>query len=156
VKRKRVEITTKNSSETILFGEKISQCLKRGDLIFIKGDLGAGKSTLIKGIAKGLGVEEEVKSPSFIIVNEFKGREIFLYHVDLYRIEGFEIFNLGIEEFLKKGVVTIEWANKIENSFINKNIDLIDIEIEILDKNKRRIKLNFKGKEIIERCFKLL
>lgn len=152
VKKKRVEIITKNSEETISLGEKLASCLKKGDIILIKGELGAGKSTLIKGIAKGLEVNEEVKSPSFIIVNELIGKNYILYHVDLYRIDGVEIFNLGLEEFLKNGIVSIEWADKIEENLRSMDLDFINIQINILSKNERKIVLEFKGKELIERC----
>lgn len=155
VKRKRVEIITKNSEETISLGEKLASCLKKGDIILLKGELGAGKSTLIKGIAKGLEVNEEVKSPSFIIVNELIGKNYILYHVDLYRIDGVEIFNLGLEEFLKNGIVSIEWADKIEENLRNIDLDFINIQINILSENERKIVLEFKGKELIERCSNL-
>ncbi|MCX8095149.1 MAG: tRNA (adenosine(37)-N6)-threonylcarbamoyltransferase complex ATPase subunit type 1 TsaE [Caldisericia bacterium] len=154
MKKKELEIKTKSSSETINFGKKLSNCLKRGDLILIRGELGAGKSTLIKGIGKGIGVNEDVKSPSFIIVNELKGRELILYHIDLYRIEGNEIFELGLNEFLNNGVVAIEWAEKVYNFF--EDFDLIDIEIKILSENERNIKITLKGEEIIKRCFMFL
>ncbi|MBC7194335.1 MAG: tRNA (adenosine(37)-N6)-threonylcarbamoyltransferase complex ATPase subunit type 1 TsaE [Caldisericia bacterium] len=155
MKRKRVEIITKNSEETISLGEKLASCLKKGDIILLKGELGAGKSTLIKGIAKGLEVNEEVKSPSFIIVNELIGKNYILYHVDLYRIDGVEIFNLGLEEFLKNGIVSIEWADKIEENLRNIDLDFINIQINILSENERKIVLEFKGKELIERCSNL-
>lgn len=152
MKRKKVEIETKSSFETIDLGKKLSSCLQSGDLILIKGELGAGKSTFIKGIGKGIGVIEEIKSPSFIIVNELKGEKLTLYHIDLYRIDGIEIFELGLNEFLEKGVVVIEWADKVEEFF--KNFDLIEIDIEILDENRRKIIITFNGEELIERCFK--
>lgn len=152
MKRKKVEIETKSSLETIDLGKKLSSCLQIGDLILIKGELGAGKSTLIKGIGKGLGVIEEIKSPSFIIVNELKSKDMTLYHIDLYRIDGSEIFDLGLNEFLNKGIVVIEWADKVEEFF--KNFDLIEISIEILDENRRKIFITFKGEELIKRCFK--
>ncbi len=153
--RKRVEIITKNSEETISLGKRLASCLKKGDLILIKGELGAGKSTLIKGIAKGLEVNEDVKSPSFIIVNELIGRNYILYHIDLYRIDGVEIFNLGLEEFLKNGIVSIEWADKIEENLRNRDLDFLNIQINILGENERKIILEFKGKGIIERCSNL-
>lgn len=152
MKRKKVEIETKSSLETIELGKNLSNCLKIGDLILIKGELGAGKSTFIKGIGKGIGVTEEIKSPSFIIVNELKGEKLTLYHIDLYRIDGIEIFELGLNEFLNRGIVVIEWADKVEEFF--KNFDLIEIDIEILDENRRKIIITFNGEELIERCFK--
>lgn len=152
MKRKKVEIKTKSSFETIDLGKKLSSYLQIGDLILLKGELGAGKSTFIKGIGKGIGVIEEIKSPSFIIVNELKGEKLTLYHIDLYRIDGIEIFELGLNEFLEKGVVVIEWADKVEEFF--KNFDLIEINIKILDESRRKIIITFNGEELIKRCFK--
>lgn len=154
MKKKEVRITTKSSQETIDLGKKLSSCLKKGDLILVKGELGAGKSTLIKGIASGIGVKDEVKSPSFIIVNELEGDDVILYHIDLYRIEGKEIFTLGFDEFLSNGIVVIEWADKIEN-FLN-GIDFIDINIEIINENERKINIVFNGEELEKRCSKFL
>lgn len=152
MKRKKVEIKTKSSLETIELGKNLSNCLQIGDLILIKGELGAGKSTLIKGIGKGIGVRDEVKSPSFVIVNELKGKKLTLYHIDLYRIDGIEIFELGLNEFLNRGIVVIEWADKVEDFF--ENFDLIEIDIEILDENRRKIIITFNGEDIIKRCYK--
>ena len=82
-------IFTGSRDETIRLGERIGKALKAGDIIALHGELGAGKTTLIQGMAKGLGVKEWVTSPTFTIINEFKGK-INLYHVDLYRIDKME------------------------------------------------------------------
>ena len=152
MKRKEVKIKTENSLETIELGERLSLCLKKGDLVLVKGELGAGKSTFIKGIGKRFGFFDEIKSPSFIIVNEFKGIDFSLYHIDLYRIDGVEIFELGLNEFLNRGIVVIEWADKIEKFF--SYYDLIEVKIEILSENERLINIIFNGEELIKRCYK--
>ena len=78
-------IRTSSAEETVRLGERIARHLKKNDVVALTGELGAGKTTLIQGIAKGLGVKNYVTSPTFTIVNEFKGR-IPLYHMDLYRL----------------------------------------------------------------------
>lgn len=148
VKQKRVKVKTKNSAETIELGKKIGTHLLPGDLILISGELGAGKTTLIKGIAKGLNIDLYVKSPSFIVVSEYSGK-YKLYHIDLYRLDGDEIFNLGFFEFLEKGIVCVEWADKLKNDF--KDYENIKIEIEIFGK-ERMINIIFNGEEVIKRC----
>lgn len=151
MKQKRVKIKTKSSKETIDLGKKIGECLLPGDIVLISGELGAGKTTLIKGIAKGMNINLDIKSPSFVIVSEYSGK-YKLYHIDLYRIEKEEIDNLGISEFIEKGVVCIEWAEKLQNR-LNSTENII-INIEILN-NERVIEVVLNGKEIIQRCIVL-
>jgi tRNA threonylcarbamoyladenosine biosynthesis protein TsaE len=108
------EFTSKSPSETWDIGAFIGERAKRGDLYAIYGDLGAGKTQLVKGIARGIGVEDwlYVVSPSFTLMNIYEGKEMNLCHVDLYRIEGGECGSLNIEEFLDQGVVAVEWAER--------------------------------------------
>jgi len=107
---------THSASDTLILGERIGQLLKAGDNIFLFGDLGAGKTTLTQGMARGLGVSknEYVRSPSFTLVNEYSGR-MPVFHIDLYRIDSSpDLENLGLEEtFNGKGVVIVEWAEKL-------------------------------------------
>ncbi len=132
-------IATSDRNETILLGERIGKSLKAGDIVALSGELGAGKTTLIQGIAKGLGIRDWVTSPTFTIINEFKGR-IDLYHVDLYRIDRMEdAVDVEIEEYFTKGGVTvIEWAEKIKPLLPDKTIE---IDIDIISENKRDIEI---------------
>ncbi|MBI5682540.1 MAG: tRNA (adenosine(37)-N6)-threonylcarbamoyltransferase complex ATPase subunit type 1 TsaE [Deltaproteobacteria bacterium] len=110
----KLEIFNTNSQEeTRKLGKKIGAKLKAGDVIALIGDLGSGKTTFVQGLAKGLGVNELVKSPSFTIVNEYKGR-MPLYHIDIYRLGSVsELTEAGIEDFFYTDVVTVvEWAEK--------------------------------------------
>jgi tRNA threonylcarbamoyladenosine biosynthesis protein TsaE len=129
-------IATKAHKETILLGERIGRSLKTDDIVALSGELGAGKTTLIQGIAKGLGVQNWVTSPTFTLINEFEGK-LNLYHIDLYRIENIDdVEDLAIEEYFTKGGVTvIEWAEKIRSILPEKTIK---ISIKIVSDNERK------------------
>lgn len=96
---------------TLALGEKIGHALQSGDILLLEGDLGAGKTTLAQGIAKGMGVSEFVNSPTFVIINEYYSGRLPLYHMDLYRVEEeSQLYDLGVEEyFFGNGVCLIEW-----------------------------------------------
>lgn len=96
---------------TLALGEKIGHALQPGDILLLEGDLGAGKTTLAQGIAKGMGVSEFVNSPTFVIINEYYSGRLPLYHMDLYRVEEeSQLYDLGVEEyFFGNGVCLIEW-----------------------------------------------
>ncbi len=108
-------IITGSREETILLGEKIAKRCTPGTVIALRGGLGAGKTTIVQGIARGLGVSEIVTSPTFVIIAEYEGR-LPLHHIDLYRISGeTEFEDLGAEELLYGGGVSvIEWSERIE------------------------------------------
>jgi tRNA threonylcarbamoyladenosine biosynthesis protein TsaE len=109
----RIECISRSPSDTWDIGEYIGREAKIGDLYAIYGELGAGKTQLVKGIARGIGVEDwqYVVSPSFTIMNVYEGR-YNLCHVDLYRVLENEIDGLHIEEFLDSSVVVVEWAER--------------------------------------------
>ena len=106
-----MERISKSVEETLAIAEDFAARLKGGDIVLLHGDLGAGKTTFTKGIARALGVEEVVTSPTFTIVKEYEGRSLRLYHMDMYRLDG-DITELGIEDYLgrKDGVSVIEWC----------------------------------------------
>jgi tRNA threonylcarbamoyladenosine biosynthesis protein TsaE len=126
------EFTSKSPSETWKIGERIGKGAKRGELYAIIGELGAGKTQLVKGIAKGMGVEDwlYVVSPSFTIMNIYEGKDANLCHVDLYRIEGSEFEPLSIDEFLEDGVVAVEWPERTTwwDGIIRINIEVVGDE----------------------------
>ena len=112
---KSVDILSKSTDQTIKLGERLAKHLRKGDIFCLQGDLGSGKTTLIKGIAKGLKIaSEKVTSPTFVLMNAYEGR-LPLYHFDLYRLEEIhEISSIGYEEFLYgDGVAVIEWAERL-------------------------------------------
>lgn len=108
-----MRIVSKSPENTQSVGEKLGQIAQAGDIFLLTGDLGAGKTCLTQGVARGLGVKGYVSSPSFVVVKEHHGR-IPLYHVDLYRLERLEeVLDLGLDDYLYgKGLCVIEWAEK--------------------------------------------
>lgn len=136
-----MEFHTKSSEETIELGKKIGTALKPGDILAFYGELGSGKTTMIKGIALGLGVKEQdiVKSPSFIMVNEYKGR-CPIFHIDLYRVKNTkEILSIGFDDYLyDNGVSLIEWAEKAEKELPE---NIIKVELEVINPDERKVKI---------------
>ncbi len=107
-------VITDAPEETMALAERLGQLVQAGDVITLEGDLGAGKTSFTKGLAKGVGIKRVVNSPTFTIIKEYKGR-IPLYHMDVYRVED-EAEELGLEEyFYGDGVTVIEWASMIES-----------------------------------------
>jgi len=106
--------TTHSAEETVELGARLGASAQPGSVLLLHGDLGAGKTTLVRGIAQGLGVDPDaVSSPTFVLIQEYRGR-LTLYHVDLYRIEGIAVEDLGLEELAsERGVVVVEWADRL-------------------------------------------
>ena len=105
---------TQDEQETIALGRRLGELLRPGDIIALTGELGAGKTTFVKGIALGLDVRTEITSPTFTLAHEHRGR-MPLYHVDLYRIESHDLVaDLGLDEYLYgEGVTVIEWSERM-------------------------------------------
>ena len=105
---------TKSAAETRALGEKLAGRLRPGDVLLLEGDLGAGKSELTRGIARGLGVAETVTSPSFTILNVYESGRCPLYHFDWYRLESSEeLYELGMDEYLGgDGIAVVEWPGR--------------------------------------------
>lgn len=116
-----LEFTSDNASQTQLLGERLGRLLQSGDVVCLQGDLGAGKTCLTQGIARGLGVDVSVTSPTFVLINEYRlPRVTFrLRHIDLYRIESVaEARALGLEDYLYgDGICVIEWAERARELF---------------------------------------
>jgi tRNA threonylcarbamoyladenosine biosynthesis protein TsaE len=107
-------VVTHSETETAAQGEKFAARLARGDVIAVYGELGSGKTHLIQGICRGLGVKDHVVSPTFTIVNEYAAGGRSIYHFDFYRVNSLrEIVDLGFEEYIDgEGICLIEWADK--------------------------------------------
>ena len=110
-----LELFTSTPDQTKSAGKAIAELVAPSDVVSLTGDLGAGKTTLVQGIAAGLGVTEPVLSPTFTLVREYEGRR-HIYHLDVYRLERLQdVMDLGLEEMLdRRGVVLIEWGDAIE------------------------------------------
>lgn len=128
-----------NAEETESFGIRLGNSLKKGDVISLRGSLGAGKTVMAKGIAKALEINEAIVSPTFTLVQEYEG-DMKMYHLDLYRLSGEDEFeSMGGEEFLyPDGVTLVEWSEKIESMLPE---DTIYINITIEEDETRTIEL---------------
>jgi tRNA threonylcarbamoyladenosine biosynthesis protein TsaE len=129
------EFISKSPSDTWDIGEMLGKVAKKGDLYALYGELGTGKTQLVKGVARGIGVKDwqYVVSPSFTIMNIYEG-DINLCHVDLYRINGNEVEGFALEEFLENGIVVVEWAQRAAWQD-----GAIRIEIEAISEEERKI-----------------
>ena len=129
---------TNSAAETKALGEKLASRLKAGDVVVLEGELGAGKSELARGIARGLGVTETVTSPSFTILNVYESGRCPLYHFDWYRLESEEeLYELGMDEYLGgDGIAVIEWAERCPEA-VPENV--LRIRLEVTGGESRRI-----------------
>ena len=118
---------TNSSKETKRLGRDFAKVLEKGDVLYLYGDLGSGKTTFVQGLAEGLGVKQRIISPTFIIVRSYKLEVISFYHIDLYRINNEkDIKGLGLEEIINdfSNIVAIEWAEKLKSLTPSKRIDI--------------------------------
>lgn len=132
---------TDNEEQTMKLGTKLAQNLSGGDIISLDGELGAGKTVFTRGLAKGLGVNSAILSPTFVLMRQYKGKELLLYHFDMYRLENWiEARDAGLYDFIgsTQAVTVIEWAEKIKD-----NLPKIKYQINITldDKNKRLVEI---------------
>ncbi|MEA1939724.1 MAG: tRNA (adenosine(37)-N6)-threonylcarbamoyltransferase complex ATPase subunit type 1 TsaE [Candidatus Caldatribacteriota bacterium] len=143
-----LNIITKSPEETKKIGEKIAKLIKSGDILLFFGELGAGKTCFIQGIAEELKVKDYVTSPSFTIINEYQGK-IPIYHFDLFRLNNFEeIVDLGYEEyFYGNGLTLVEWAEKLEK---NLPVEYLKIIITFLDFQRRKLTFTSKGDRFVK------
>ena len=131
---------TSTEAETTEVGASLGADLQRGDVVLLYGELGAGKTAFVRGLAEGVGASpDEVSSPTFTLVQEYAGTRATLYHVDLYRLEAKEVQDLGLEELVTSdGIVAIEWAERWEG----RPDDVIEVWIEDAGEEKRSIRVN--------------
>ena len=130
-------IYTKNEAETEQAGAELAKTLPDGAVVALYGDLGAGKTAFVRGMARGMGITARVSSPTFTIVNEYLGaRE--LYHFDMYRLgSSDELFDIGWEDYLRRGgVCAVEWSENVADAFEG---DEITVRIEKLGDEERKI-----------------
>lgn len=137
--RSRV-LETGSEAETSAVGESLGKSLRAGDVVLLYGDLGAGKTAFVRGLARGIGANpDDVSSPTFTLVQEYAGSSLTLFHVDLYRLEPAEIDDLGLEDLVSgDGVVAIEWAER----WNGRPDDVMEVRIEETDEDRRRIRID--------------
>jgi tRNA threonylcarbamoyladenosine biosynthesis protein TsaE len=130
-------LVTSTEEETSAAGETLARSLRAGDVVLLYGELGAGKTAFVRGLARGLGANpDDVSSPTFTLVQEYTGPRATLYHVDLYRLEPVEVDDLGLEELVSgEGIVAIEWAER----WSGRPDDVYEVRIEDIGNEQRRI-----------------
>jgi tRNA threonylcarbamoyladenosine biosynthesis protein TsaE len=138
------EITTHSPEETIAFGRTLTELLAPPKLVLLRGDLGAGKTTLVKGIAAGFDAaeEEDVTSPTFTLVHEYRGPRANLYHIDLYRIDTQrELETLGLDDLRSESnsILLIEWGEKFPRFVRERDVE---ISLERDGQSRRRIRVS--------------
>ena len=128
---------TRSETETQRIAQEFAATLKAGDVLLLSGDLGAGKTTFVRGLAEGLGIDPgEVSSPTFTLVHEYRGGRLTLYHADLYRLENTATNDLGLEEIgVQDGVLAIEWPDRLTHRLPGAKT----VSIDMVDENARRI-----------------
>ena len=128
---------TISDEETQAVARVLSATLRAGDVLLLSGDLGVGKTTFVRGLAEGLGIDpREVSSPTFTIVHEYRGDGLTLYHADLYRLERAATDDLGLEEIgVKDGVLAIEWPDRLSHELRGARV----IRLEVVNDSSRRI-----------------
>jgi len=130
----------KNENETREFAKNLASILKKGDVIVLSGELGAGKTKFVEGILEHFNLQDEISSPTFTIVNEYRNDEINIYHFDLYRLSDiYEFENIGGEEYFNKGICIFEWGELIEDILPN---NYIKIKFERIGNEDNYRKLN--------------
>jgi tRNA threonylcarbamoyladenosine biosynthesis protein TsaE len=134
-----MEFLTNSPAETEAVGAALGKILKPGTVIAYRGDLGAGKTAFTRGLARGLGSNEMVTSPTYTIVNEYLGGRMPLFHFDMYRLASSDdLWDIGWEDYLdRNGVCAVEWSENVEDAME----DPIVITIEKLGEDSRRIRL---------------
>ncbi len=138
-------VICKNENETKMFAKNLASILKKGDVIVLSGEFGAGKTKFVEGILEKFNLEDEISSPTFTIVNEYKNSEISIYHFDLYRLSDiYEFENIGGEEYFDKGICIFEWGELIEDILPN---DYIKIKFERIgnEDNFRKLEIETFG-----------
>ncbi len=138
-----IDIVTRAPDETRKVAAALADLLVPGDVVSLTGDLGAGKTTFVQGASRGLGVEEQVASPTFVLVREYRG-DVPVYHLDVYRLERLqEVIDLGFEDLLDPaGVIFVEWGDAIEALLPDQHLR---VELRTEEDETRRLSFSGRG-----------
>jgi tRNA threonylcarbamoyladenosine biosynthesis protein TsaE len=136
-----LSFTTGSADETTQLGRELAAYMKPGNLVLLRGELGAGKTTMVKGIAEGFqaALADEVTSPTFTLIHEYRGPAVTLYHIDLYRIDTQrELDTLALDDLMdSRSILLIEWGEKFERFRRERDLEIV---IEHLPADRRRIR----------------
>ena len=135
-----MNVTTHSEAETSAVGSDLARSLTAGSVLLLSGDLGAGKTAFVRGLAAGLGIDPDiVSSPTFTLIQEYRGGRLPLHHVDLYRLQSIEVDDLGLDELtLEGGVTAIEWPDRLPRAFAS----AVRVRIEHGDGDTRTIQID--------------
>lgn len=140
---KHFEFISNNEQDTKNFAKKFASHLKPKDVVVLTGDLGSGKTKFTEGILSYFGLENEISSPTFTIVNEYQKNDINIYHFDVYRLEdSSEFYEIGGEEYFENGICIIEWGELIEDALPQDYLH-ITFEKDEENENVRKLKIDF-------------
>lgn len=146
---KTFTITTDHTTETKQFAYHLAQVLQPGDVLALEGDLGAGKTTFAQGFAAGLGIGEQIDSPTFTIIKEYHLSDTPFYHMDVYRINATDE-QLGLEEYFDgEGICLVEWASRIEEWLPDETIRIV---LTVLADGKREIQVTTSLSRVMKWC----
>ena len=142
---KNIEIISKNQKNTMQIAQKIAKQLTKGDIIILTGELGAGKTKFVGGFLEYFGLQDEISSPTFNIVNEYNSDKVNIYHFDVYRLEDIdEFYAIGGEEYFEKGICLIEWGEIIQDALPKDYLQII-FKKDDLDENQRILEFKIHG-----------
>lgn len=144
---------SKSELDTKAFAKKIASILKQNNVIVLTGELGSGKTKFVEGFLEFFGLENEISSPTFTIVNEYKNDDINIYHFDVYRLEdSSEFYEIGGDEYFSSGICLIEWGEIIEDVLPKDYIHII-FEKDVNDENKRILNIQTNGNYDLDELF---
>src|SRR3990172_8122506 len=144
-----LELTSNSVEETRRMGAKLGELASPGDIFLLEGGLGSGKTALTQGIARGVGATEDVTSPTFVLMHEYRTGRLPIYHIDLYRLDRLdEIWDLGLDDYLfGNGLCVVEWAEKGKAIFPYEHLL---IRLRIQGETRRQLRLEASGRRYIE------
>jgi tRNA threonylcarbamoyladenosine biosynthesis protein TsaE len=149
---KALHFVSNSYEDTLTFAAKFAKTLKRGDIVCLFGDLGAGKTAFVKGLARGLKIDPaQVHSPTFTLMNLYEGK-VPLYHFDLYRIRSIDLFGIGYEEFFYgRGISAVEWSERLEELTPK---DFWRVELRHVDEGTRDILISYQCGDLKKGVFR--